>query len=104
MSDRAQAARDYVAKKPTDRFGLFTLAMELRKLKLWDESFAAWETLAEHHPTYGAGYYHHAMTRRESGDRAGCLEVLKRGLPACAASGDNHTAAEIESAIDEMEG
>lgn len=103
MADRLQAARDYVARKPTDRFGLFTLAMELRKLHAWPESFAAWEALIEHHPTYGAGYYHFAMTRKESGDRAGCIEVLRHGLPACATSGDAHTKAEIESALDELE-
>jgi hypothetical protein len=104
MSDRLAAARDYVAKKPTDRFGLYALAMELRKAKEWPACFEAFETLLGHHPDYGAGYYHFGMAKKESGDREGCVEVLTRGLGACERSRDGHTRAEIESAIEELEG
>jgi hypothetical protein len=45
MADRLSAARDYVAKKPTDRFGLYTLAMELRKVQAWEECFATFDRL-----------------------------------------------------------
>lgn len=102
MSDRLTAARSYVASKPTDRFGLYALAMELRKAKEYQESFAAFDTLLQHHPNYGAGYYHYGMCKRESGDRDGCVAVLRRGLEACEKSGDAHTASEIESALDEL--
>lgn len=102
MADRLAAARDYVAKKPTDRFGLYTLAMEHRKLQAWGECFAAFDALLGHHATYGSGYYHYAMARRESGDRAGCIEVLQRGLTVTAANGDTKTNAEIEGVLDEM--
>lgn len=101
MSDRLAAARDYVARKPTDRFGLYALAMELRKAGAFDEAFAAFDRLLEHHPAYGAGFYHYAMTRRESGDRAGCIAVLQRGL-AVTRGQDPKTHAEIVSALDEL--
>jgi predicted Zn-dependent protease len=103
MSDRLAAARDYVAKKPTDRFGLYALAMELRKAKAWDECFGAFAELLRHHPDYGAGWYHFAMARKESGDRARCAEALKNGLAACARSGDTKTRAEIQGVLDELE-
>lgn len=102
MSDRLTAARDYVAKKPTDRFGLYTLGMELRKLQSWPECFAAFDTLLEVHPTYGPGYYHYAMARRESGDRPGCIDVLKRGLVVTETNGDQKTNAEITDVLDEL--
>lgn len=103
MSDRLAAARDYVAKKPNDRFGLYALAMELRKASAWDESFAAFERLLVAHPDYGAGWYHFAMARKESGDRPGAVDALKKGLEACKRSGDGKTRAEIEEALDELE-
>lgn len=102
MSDRLAAARAYVEKKPTDRFGLYTLAMELRKVTAWEECFATFDTLLGHHPAYGPGYYHYGMAKRESGDRDGCIAVLKRGHAATATS-DAHTHAEIESVLDEMD-
>jgi len=101
LSDRLAAARAYVEKKPTDRFGLYTLAMELRKAKEWEACFATFDTLLQHHPAYGPGFYHYGMARRESGDRAGCVDVLKRGH-AATESTDAHTHAEIESVLDEM--
>ena len=96
MADRLTAARDYVAKKPTDRFGLYTLAMELRKLQSWEESFAAFDRLLEHHPDNGPGYYHYAMTRKESGDVEGALRTVTTGLEVTARTGDGKTHAELK--------
>jgi len=103
MNERLAAARAAVARKPTDRFGLYALGMELRKERAWEESFAAFDTLLQHHPDYGSGYYHYAMAKKESGDRAGCIEVLRRGLGACDRSRDGKTRAEIEGVLDELE-
>lgn len=103
MADRLTAAREYVAKKPTDRFGLYALAMELRKARVWDECFTAFATLALHHPDYGAGWYHHGAARREAGDFDGAMQVLNEGLAACRRSGDTKTEAEIQSLLDEIE-
>ncbi len=100
---RLEAARAYVQKRPEDRFGLYTLAMELRKEKEWTDCFSTFQRLLSLNPGYGAGWYHYGMATRESGDRDGCLAILRRGLAATEASGDNHAHAEIESAIDEME-
>ena len=103
MSDRLAAARDYVAKKPTDRFGLYALAMELRKASRWEESFAAFTTLLEHHPDYGAGWYHYGATQKEAGNRPAATATLTQGLRACERSGDTKTRAEIQGLLDEIE-
>lgn len=103
VNPRLDAARAYVQKRPEDRFGLYTLAMELRKEKAWDECFGTFQRLLELNAGYGPGWYHYGMATRESGDTAGALAILKRGLAATAASGDTHAHAEIESAIEEME-
>lgn len=103
MSDRLAAARDYVAKKPSDRFGLYALAMELRKVQAFEECFAAFDTLLTHHPDYGAAYFHYGMSRQEAGQRARALETLRRGLDACDRSGDAKTRGELQSAIDGIE-
>lgn len=101
MSERLAAARAYVEKKPTDRFGLYALAMELRKARAWGECFEIFDRLLVHHPAYGAGYYHYAMAVRESGDRERAIAILQRGR-AVTRDADPKTHAEIVSALDEL--
>jgi predicted Zn-dependent protease len=103
MADRLAAARDYVSKKPTDRFGLYALAMELRKNKAWEECFTTFETLLRHHPDYGAGWYHFGMAKREARDIPGCKSALNAGIAACDRTGDTKTRAECQSALEELE-
>lgn len=102
QNPRLDAARAYVARKPEDRFGLYTLAMELRKVKAWEDCFGTFQTLLELNPGYGAGWYHYGMATRESGDKAGAIAILRRGLLATEQSGDKHAHAEIESALDQL--
>lgn len=81
MADRISAARDYVAKKPQDRFGLYTLAMELRKAREFEECYATFDRLLTHYPDYGPGLYHYARARQEAGDLPGARALLDRGMP-----------------------
>lgn len=103
MADRLQAARDYVAKKPTDRFGLYTLAMELRKARQWEECYATFRQLLQQHPAYGPAWYHLAMSHEEAGDKPAALAVLREGRAPTAASGDTKTLREIDAAADALE-
>lgn len=102
MADRLAFVRDYLAKKPGDRFALYSLGMELRKAAQWEECFATFEELARLFPSYGAGYYAHGSARRESGDRAGARAVWVRGVAAVGTT-DPHTRGELEAAIDGLD-
>lgn len=82
MADRISAARDYIAKKPQDRFGLYTLAMELRKAGEYPECFEVFDRLLGIYPEYGPAFYHYAQARRESGDTDGARGLIVRGLAA----------------------
>jgi len=103
MADRLSAARDYVAKKPTDRFGLYTLAMELRKLQQWPECFLHFDRLLELYPDNGPGYYHYAKARQEAGDLSGALGLVQRGLVATTANGDSKTLNELRDLKEGLE-
>lgn len=96
MADRLSAARDYVAKKPTDRFGLYTLAMELRKVQSWEDCFAVFDRLLELYPENGPGYYHYAKAKQESDDLKGALALIERGIASTTKSGDGKTLAELK--------
>lgn len=96
MADRLSAARDYVSKKPRDRFGLYTLGMELWKAELWEECFATFDRLLELYPENGPGYYHYAKARQESDDIQGALQLVSRGIEATTCAGDGKTLAELK--------
>ncbi|HND28642.1 MAG TPA: tetratricopeptide repeat protein [Myxococcota bacterium] len=96
MADRLSVARDYVAKKPADRFGLYTLAMELRKVQAWEECFATFDRLLELYPENGPGYYHYAKAKQESDDLAGARVLIERGIASTTKSGDGKTLAELK--------
>lgn len=102
MSDRLAAVRDYLTKKPDDRFALYSLGMELRKRGEWAECFATFERIIELFPTYGAGYYAYGAARRESGDADGARAAWNRGLVALGAS-DPHTRSELTSALQALD-
>lgn len=102
MADRLAFVRDYLTKKPQDRFALYSLGMELRKVAQWEECYATFEELARLFPTYGAGWYAHGASRREAGDRAGARAVWSRGLAAIGTT-DPHTRGEIEAALDALD-
>lgn len=103
MADRIQMARAYVASKPTDRFGLYTLAMELRKVQAWEECFGTFERLLSVYPDYGPAFYHFAMARKESGDRAGAATLARAGLAATLRSNDAKTHNELKDLISLLE-
>jgi uncharacterized protein (DUF58 family) len=102
VEPRLAAARAYVARKPADRFGLYTLALELKKIAAWEQCFATFETLLQHHPDYGPAHYHLGAARRESGDLPGARAALERGRVALAGGGDPKTLAEIEALLEEI--
>ncbi len=101
MADRLLAARAWVAQKPTDRFGLYALAMELRGPGSWSECFEVFDRLLASHPNYAVGYYHYAVSRRRAGDRAGALSLIDRGL--AVAQKDPKTSAELQDLKNELE-
>jgi tetratricopeptide (TPR) repeat protein len=96
VADRIALARDYLNKKPGDRFGLYTLAMELRKVREWEECFKSFEKLLELYPDYGPAFYHYAQAKKESGNRQGAIPLILRGLEATARTGDGKTQAELK--------
>lgn len=102
MDSRLAAARAYVARKPADRFGLYTLALELKKISAWEECFATFAELLRHHPGYGPGHYQLGVARRESGDVPGARAALERGRAALAGGADGKTLAEIEELLEEL--
>lgn len=57
--DRVDTLREWLAGRPDDRFGRYSLALELKKAGRLDEAFAELRELLRRHPASGAGHYQH---------------------------------------------
>lgn len=104
---RVRLFEEHLAKKPGDRFALYSLALEHKKAGDVAAADAAFQRLLAAHPQAGAGWYQYGLLFREAGDEARAVAVWKRGIEALEGATDveaRRSRGEIERAIDEIEG
>ena len=96
----------WLRDKPTDRFALYSLALELKRAGRTDEALARFAALLEAHPTSGAGHYQHGLLHRELGDMPSAKASWEAGLTALAGLQDadaRRSRSEIQGALDDLE-
>lgn len=103
---RVDALRDWLAKKPGDRFATYALALELKKAGDGDAAIATLEQLVTTHPLAGAGWYQLGLAHEERGDPDAARDAWTRGLQALRdATGveERRSYGEIERALDALD-
>ena len=98
--------RSFLESRPTDRFGLYALALELRKAGCDDEALTVFDRLLEHHPRSGAGHYQRGLLLLEGGDVEKARRAWQEGLAALADSDDpeaRRSSAEIHGALRDLD-
>ena len=101
--NKVKMFQDYLEKKPTDRFALYSLAYELKKAARFEEAQVAFRSLLEHHPQSGAGHYQHGELHREQGQLHAAKQAWEEGLVALQGATDaeaRRSRVEIEQALD----
>ena len=103
--NRAQQFRDYLAKKPGDRFAMYSLALELKKAHD-PGAEAAFQALLAQHPHSGAGWYQYGELLREDEQFERAQTVWNDGLKQLSDANDvesRRSVSEIQGALDELE-
>lgn len=106
MSDRAGALRDWLAKKPDDRFATYALALEVKKAGDLAEAEALLEALVRTHPHAGAGWYQLGVLHEELGALESAANAWRRGLNALRDADGveaRRSRGEIERALDSLD-
>ena len=106
MTDRAGALRDWLAKKPGDRFATYALALEVKKAGDLAEAERLLEALVLAHPHAGAGWYQLGVLHEEQGATEAAANAWRRGLAALRdADGpeERRSRGEIERALDSLD-
>lgn len=100
--DRVAHFREFLARRPDDRFAAYSLALELKKAGRPDEAVAAFEALLARHPRSGAGHLQLGTLHQERGDDDRARAAWERGLAALAGATDaeeRRSLREIETAL-----
>lgn len=93
---------DFLAASPEDSFVRHALALEY--IKLGDDQAARvyFENLLEKDPGYVGAYYHlgKLLERNQLVEQA--IRIYENGMVVAKKAGDNHAAAELRGALDEL--
>ena len=102
--DKVSMYREYLQKKPGDRFAMYGIAFELKKSGQ-SGAEAAFRELLEVHPTSGAGHYQLGLLLDELGREEEARVAWEAGLEALTGVEDpeaQRSVREIEGALQDL--
>lgn len=97
---RLDILKGMVAQSPTDSFLRYGLAMEYRNANNLEAAVAEFRELLALNPGYAAAYFHGGQTLERLGRRDEARAMYRDGIAATAHTGDLHTRAEMQTALD----
>lgn len=106
MADRIAMFEQYLTERPGDRFAMYGLALEYRKVGRFDDAVQAFRALLAAHPDSGAGYYQLGELFLENGRPEDARRAWEEGLAALAGTTDaegRRSRGEIQGALDDLE-
>ena len=101
-NDRISQLEQFIKDDPLDPFPLYALALEWFKSDLL-RSESLFDQLLSQHPDYVPAYYHAGVVKIKRGQPALAHKLLEQGKRKAMETGDQKTAAEIQSLLDELE-
>ena len=99
-TNRLEILKQMVEQEPSNSFARYGLAMEYVNRGDLAQGVAEFETLLAQNPDYAAAYYHGGQALEKLGKIEEARGLYEKGIAVTARSGDKHTRAEIEAALD----
>jgi tetratricopeptide (TPR) repeat protein len=99
-TNRLEVLKAMVAQNPADAFARYGLAMELVKIGELQSAVAEFRALIEHNPNYAAAYFHGGQALEKLGDVEQARVFYEKGIEVTSRTGDSHTRAELQAALD----
>jgi tetratricopeptide (TPR) repeat protein len=98
-TNRLEALKQMVAQDENNSFARYGLAMEYAGRGDYEEALAQFSMLLATDQTYVAAYYHAGRALEKTGKLDEARRMYEQGIEACQKTGDLHTRAEIEAAL-----
>lgn len=98
--DRIEALKAMAAQDPTNLLARYGLAMEYVKQQAYGDAVATFEEVLRVNPNYAAAYFHGGQTYEKMGQVEDARAMYERGIEVTSRTGDGHTRAELQGALD----
>ncbi len=98
-TNRLEILKQMVAQDPANSFARYGLAMELVNSGELAPAVTEFQALISNNPDYSAAYYHGGQALEKLGRLDEARAVYEEGIEATRRTGDAHTRAEIEAAL-----
>ena len=79
---------------------LYGLAMEYKNRGDFERASKGFEDVVAANPTYAAAYFHGGQTYEQLGKIEEAREIYEKGIAVTSRTGDAHTRAELQGALD----
>jgi Flp pilus assembly protein TadD len=99
-TDRLEILKNILQSRPDDKLARYGLAMEHKNAGRYGEALAEFQTLLSAHPDYAAAYFHGGQTLEKAGRLEEARAMYQQGIAVTARTGDGHTQAELQAALD----
>jgi tetratricopeptide (TPR) repeat protein len=98
-TNRLEILKQMVEQDPTNSFARYGLAMECAKTGDLAAAVTEFRALIATDPNYAAAYYHGGQSLEKLGQLEEARDFYEKGVAATTRTGDAHTRAEIEAAL-----
>ncbi len=102
VATRRQKIEEMLLSEPNDVFLRYSLAMELSKEGLLDQSLGLLRELSDGTPRYVPAFFRAAQLLAEHDDFDSARTFLREGIEEARAQGDQHAAAEMGEMLSDL--
>jgi tetratricopeptide (TPR) repeat protein len=98
--DRLEALQAMLAQDPKNMLALYGLAMEYKNRGDLPSAAKSFDDVILVNPTYAAAYFHGGQTLEQMGRIEQARDLYEKGIAVTSRTGDSHTKAELQGALD----
>jgi len=98
--DRIEALKAMLALDPKNMLALYGVAMEYKNRGEFDLAAKSFQDVISANPTYAAAYFHGGQTYEQLGQIEQARDIYEQGIAITSRTGDSHTRAELQGALD----
>lgn len=98
--DRLEALQAMLAQDPKNMLALYGVATEYKNRGDFARAAKGFEDAIAVNPNYAAAYFHGGQTYEQLGKIDEARAIYERGIEVTARTGDAHTRAELQGALD----
>jgi tetratricopeptide (TPR) repeat protein len=99
-TNRIEILKTLLAQNPTDSFARYGLAMEYANAGELERAVEEYRAVIASNENYAAAYFHGGQALEKMGRLEECREFYEKGIAVTRRSGDQHTLAELQAALE----